>query len=60
MSAAIAPLTARPAWKALETHHDKVQDLHLRTLLERDPHRSERLTAEAASPSSGTTARRTV
>jgi glucose-6-phosphate isomerase len=48
MTARIAPLTARSAWKALEGHHEKVRDLHLRTLFEQDPERGERLTAEAA------------
>jgi len=47
MTAGIAPLTARPAWKGLEAHHEKVRDLHLRTLFENDPKRGERLTAEA-------------
>ena len=37
MTAGIAPLTARPAWKALEAHHEKVRDLHLRSLFEHDP-----------------------
>jgi glucose-6-phosphate isomerase len=40
-------LTARPAWKALEAHHRKVQALHLRNLFADDPERGERLTAEA-------------
>ena len=48
MTAGIAPLTARPAWKALEAHYEKVRDLHLRTLFEQDPKRGERLTVEAA------------
>jgi glucose-6-phosphate isomerase len=48
MITGIAPLTARPAWKALQAHHEKVRDLHLRTLFEQDPKRGERLTAEAA------------
>jgi glucose-6-phosphate isomerase len=48
MTAGIAPLTARPAWKALEVHYEKVRDLHLRTLFEHDPKRGERLTAETA------------
>jgi glucose-6-phosphate isomerase len=47
MTAGIAPLTSRPAWKALQTHHQKVRDLHLRELFARDPRRGERLTAEA-------------
>ena len=48
MTTASAPLTARPAWRALQAHHEKVRDLHLRTLFEQDPKRGERLTAEAA------------
>jgi glucose-6-phosphate isomerase len=48
MTAGIASLTARPAWKALEAHHEKVRDLHLRTLFAQDPKRGERLTAEGA------------
>src|SRR5438552_18233741 len=48
MTAGIAPLTARPAWKALEAHYEKVRDIHLRTLFAHDPKRGERLTAEAA------------
>jgi glucose-6-phosphate isomerase len=48
MTAGIAPLTARPAWKALEAHYEKVRDLHLRSLFASDPKRGERLTAEAA------------
>src|SRR6202040_2988162 len=48
MTAGITPLTARPAWKALEAHYEKVRDLHLRTLFEHDPKRGERLTAEGA------------
>src|SRR3954470_4229530 len=42
------PLTRRPAWKALEQHHQKVRGLHLRGLFAEDPGRGERLTAEAA------------
>src|SRR6516162_7483671 len=41
------PLTARPAWKGLETHYRQVRDLHLRKLFADDPKRGERLTAEA-------------
>ena len=47
MTAGIQALTARPAWKALEAHHRKVQALHLRNLFADDPKRGERLTAEA-------------
>jgi glucose-6-phosphate isomerase len=48
VSAAPAPLTARPAWAALEAHYETIRDLHLRILFESDPKRGERLTAEAA------------
>src|SRR5204863_9307070 len=41
------PLTARPAWKALEAHHEKIRGLHLRTLFADDATRGDRLTAEA-------------
>jgi len=47
MTAGIAPLTSRPAWKALQSHHQNVRDLHLRQLFAADPKRGERLTAEA-------------
>src|SRR5579871_123960 len=45
--AAIPMLTQRPAWKALETHQQKLRDSHLRQLFAEDPGRGERLTAEA-------------
>jgi glucose-6-phosphate isomerase len=48
MSAGIQSLTGRPAWKALETHHQKLGKLHLRQLFADDPKRGERLTVEAA------------
>ena len=47
MTATLAPLTERTAWKALEAHYPKVQKLHLRQLFADDPTRGERLTAEA-------------
>jgi glucose-6-phosphate isomerase len=47
MTAAIPALTARPAWKALEAHHRKIRDLHLKELFADDPKRGPRLTAEA-------------
>jgi glucose-6-phosphate isomerase len=40
-------LTARPAWRALEAHHEKTKLLHLRSLFADDPKRGERLTLEA-------------
>src|SRR5262245_50735599 len=48
MTATLAPLTARPSWKALAAHYEKVQGLHLRQLFAEDPGRGQRLTAEAA------------
>jgi len=44
---AIAPLTARAAWIALEAHYQKIREWHLRTLFADDPKRGERMTAEA-------------
>ncbi|MGH8654494.1 MAG: glucose-6-phosphate isomerase, partial [Gammaproteobacteria bacterium] len=44
----IEPLTKRKAWKALQTHYEKVRKLHLRDLFAADPKRGERMTAEAA------------
>ena len=48
MTNAMAPLTERPAWKALEAHYQQVRELHLRELFADDPGRGERMTAEAA------------
>jgi glucose-6-phosphate isomerase len=42
------PLRSRPEWKALETHHDRLRDVHLSDLFAKDPTRGERLTVEAA------------
>ena len=47
MTAGIAPLKKGQAWKALEAHHQKVRELHLRKLFADDPSRGERLTADA-------------
>jgi glucose-6-phosphate isomerase len=47
MTTGIQPLTARPAWQALQAHYRKVRDVHLRKLFADDPRRGERLTAEA-------------
>ncbi len=35
------------AWKALESHHEKIRELHLRKLFADDPKRGERMTSEA-------------
>jgi glucose-6-phosphate isomerase len=44
---ATAQLTTRAAWKALEAHHTKVRELHLRKLFADDATRGERMAAEA-------------
>jgi glucose-6-phosphate isomerase len=46
MTPSIQSLSGRPAWKALEAHHDKIRDLHLRKLFGDDPARGERLAVE--------------
>ena len=43
----LAPLTQRPAWKALQAHYQKIQGSHLRQLFDTDPKRGERFSAEA-------------
>jgi glucose-6-phosphate isomerase len=40
-------MAKRKAWKALQTHYKKVQDLPLQNLFADDPTRGERMTAEA-------------
>jgi glucose-6-phosphate isomerase len=47
MTESIKPLTQRPGWKALAAHYNRVCELHLRDLFAEDPHRGERMTAEA-------------
>jgi glucose-6-phosphate isomerase len=44
---AASSVTQRPEWKAVQTHYEKVRDLHLRKLFADDPKRGERFTAEA-------------
>ena len=41
------PANELPAWKALEAHHKKIRESHLRDLFSADPKRGERMTAEA-------------
>src|SRR5690242_17931256 len=41
-------LTERPAWKALASHYEAIQDAHLRQLFAEDPGRGERLAVEVA------------
>ena len=47
MTAQIAPLTERKAWKALGAHHQNIRELHIRKLFADDPNRGERMTVEA-------------
>jgi glucose-6-phosphate isomerase len=47
-SSEITALPKREAWKALQTHYEKIKDMHLRELFARDAKRGERLTAESA------------
>jgi glucose-6-phosphate isomerase len=47
MTAQIAPLTERKAWKALGAHHQNIRELHLRKIFTDDPNRGKRMTAEA-------------
>jgi glucose-6-phosphate isomerase len=42
------PLRQRPAWQALQTHHEQIKDRHLSDLFAEDPGRGERLTVEGA------------
>ncbi|MBV9803058.1 MAG: hypothetical protein JO130_07720, partial [Solirubrobacterales bacterium] len=44
----VRPLRDRPAWKALEKHHEEVRGAHLRELFAADSSRGERLVAEGA------------
>jgi glucose-6-phosphate isomerase len=41
-------LTARPAWKALQAHFEKVKNLHLREMFSADPKRGELMKLEAS------------
>ncbi len=41
MTAGNQLLTARPAWRALEAHHQKIRVLHLRKLFADDTQRGE-------------------
>jgi glucose-6-phosphate isomerase len=41
------PLTARPAWKSLQGHFQRIREQHLRQLFAADTERGKRMTAEA-------------
>ena len=48
MKSNLKPLTQRPAWKALATHHKQIQKTHLRKLFADDPKRGQTFSVEAA------------
>ena len=48
MTTPLRSVTSRPVWKALEAHHGKMRELHLRKLFTDDPKRGERFAIEAA------------
>ncbi|MHC9539321.1 MAG: glucose-6-phosphate isomerase [Vulcanimicrobiota bacterium] len=48
MTATIESLTARPAWKALETHYHDIRNVHMRKLFADDPDRGATMTLDAA------------
>jgi glucose-6-phosphate isomerase len=48
MAVKVQPLTQRAAWKALETHSEKLRSIPLRSLFSDDPERAARFTIDAA------------
>src|SRR4051794_14580763 len=46
-SPSVPPLTTRPAWSALQTHHEQIAKVHLRDLFAADPERGTRYSTEA-------------
>src|ERR1700727_919489 len=46
MAMKTTPLSERPAWKALESHHKQIRETSLRQLFADDPTRGERFTVE--------------
>jgi len=46
MTTKVTPLSARPAWKALEAHYQQIHSMQLKQLFADDPGRGERFTAE--------------
>jgi glucose-6-phosphate isomerase len=46
-SKTVSPLTSLKAWKALEAHHKRVGELHLRNLFAADPKRGREMTLNA-------------
>src|SRR5258707_9760073 len=48
MTTKLAPLSERPAWKVLKTHHQQIYQKELKQLFADDPSRGERFTAEVS------------
>ena len=48
MTTKMTPLFDRPAWKALEAHHQQIQGMQLKQLFANDAGRGDRFTLEAA------------
>jgi glucose-6-phosphate isomerase len=48
MTTKLAPLSERPAWKALKAHHQQIYQKELKQLFADDPSRGERFTAEVS------------
>ena len=46
MAVTVLPLTQRAAWKALESHHDQVENVTLATMFADDPARATRFTVD--------------
>jgi glucose-6-phosphate isomerase len=46
MSSTILPFTQLPAWQALESHYQKIKNIHLRQLFADDPQRGTRFTID--------------
>src|SRR5580698_5054296 len=46
MTTKLTPLNERPAWKALEVHHQQIQGKQLKQLFADDPARGDRFTTE--------------
>ena len=47
MASNSTPLTQLPQWRALQQHHAKMKDVHLRDLFAEDPERGQRMALEA-------------
>jgi glucose-6-phosphate isomerase len=48
MTTPVQLISSRDAWKAFETHQQKIGELHLRKLFTEDPKRGDRFAIEAA------------